>query len=164
MEYILSRKSIRKFKSDSVSNEMVNQILEAAMAAPCAMNQQPWHFVVITNREKLDLLASSSKFYLPLKTAPMAIMVAKTKEAVPVEVCVDYDLAIASENIMLAANYLGLGSVWLAVKPDPERMKLVGDVVGDNTLEVLNIIPIGYSDTYAEYKSKFDINKITYIN
>lgn len=163
MEYILSRRSVRKFTDEAVTNEQVNQILEAAMVAPSAMNQQPWHFVVITNREKLDLLAEGSKFYLPLKTAPMAIMVARTKEAVPVEACVDFDLAITSENIMLAANSLGLGSVWLAVKPDPARVKLVGEVIGDSELEVLNIIPIGYSANVVSYESKFDEKKISYV-
>ena len=73
MADLFHRVSIRKFKDEAVSNEDIGYILEAAMAAPSAKNQQPWEFYVVENREVLKQLGESSPFSAPAGKAPVAI-------------------------------------------------------------------------------------------
>lgn len=165
---ILSRTSKRKFDiSRGVPDDYINMLLHAGMAAPSGVNRQPWHFVVITSREVLDMLAEKLPYCHMAKEAPLAIAV-----------CGDsrnflggddstlwvQDVSAVSENILLMANALGLGAVWTAVYPHPDRAAIVSKVLGlDKTIVPFNIIPIGYSPDTHKPLDKWNPEKVTYI-
>jgi nitroreductase len=110
---ILSRRSIRKYTEEPVSDTDIEALLTAAMHAPSAVNEQPWHFVVIKSR---DILQEVSRL---IRTAPMA-----KYAAAAIAVCGDknlekfpglwvLDCSAAAENILLEAAGRRLGAVWL---------------------------------------------------
>ena len=147
LENILTRTSDRMFDpSKEVSEDDLNTILHAAMAAPTAVNRQPWQFVVVTNREMLDSMAAALP-YCHMATA--AIVVCGYKERF-LEGTDDHlwvqDLSAASENILLASHALGLGSVWTCLYPHTDRMGSVSEILSlPEDFIPFNVIPIGYT-------------------
>lgn len=109
MADLFHRVSIRKFKAEAVSNEDIGYILEAAMAAPSAKNQQPWEFYVVENREVLKQLGESSPFSAPAGKAPVAIVTAYREECDLPEFA-QIDMSIMMENLWLAADEIGLAA------------------------------------------------------
>ena len=75
MDVLFSRRSIRKYTTEAVSEEVLREILEAAMSAPSAGNQQPWHFVIINDRNILDKIPTFHPHSQMLKEAPVAILI-----------------------------------------------------------------------------------------
>jgi nitroreductase len=141
---ILSRRSIRKYAEGSISDEDIEALLRAAMHAPSAVNEQPWHFVVIKDRKILDAIPRISSTAQMAKYAALAIAVCADKNLEKLPGLWALDCSAASENILLAATARGFGAVWTAVYPFEERIKgikkllnLPGDVIP------LCIIPIG---------------------
>ena len=165
LENIMTRTSIRQFTDQPVAKDTLDLIVKAGMAAPSAMNKQPWAFVVVTEREILDSLNAKHP-YANLKTATAAIIVCgnmdKTIEGEGKEYWVQ-DCSAATENILLAAHGLGLGAVWCGVYPVEERIKEVSEVIGlpENVIP-LNIVTMGYPDEKPEPKDKFNSANIHY--
>jgi len=121
---ILSRRSIRKYTAEPVTDEEVHALLEAAMAAPSAMATDPWRFLVLRDRASLATLAEILPYGKMLNEAPLGIVVcgdiarANRQE-------LSYllqDCSAAVENLLLAAHFLGLGAVWLGVHPNEDRV------------------------------------------
>jgi nitroreductase len=116
---IFSRRSVREFTGAAVAEPDIRALLEAGMAAPSASNRKPWHFVTVTDRRKLDRLAEIHPHARMLSTAGLCIAVCGDKTISP-----DFwvqDCSAATENVLVAAALLGLGSVWLGVHPRPDR-------------------------------------------
>jgi nitroreductase len=143
---IYSRKSVRSFTGEAVSRETLIKILKAAMAAPSAVNIQPWAFVAITRRETLDELCAKLPYAKMLDRAGAAIVVCGIPDKDEV-FSKDYwvmDCSAASENILLACHALGLGAVWTAVHVDEERVENVRGILNiPENIIPLNVIPIG---------------------
>jgi nitroreductase len=155
---IHSRKSVRHFTGQEVSKELLEKILRAGMAAPTAVNKQPWSFVVITDRKTLDNLKDGLPSAKMLDKAGAAIIVCAIPEKAhgqKLEYSV-IDSACAGENILLAAEALGLGAVWTAAYPDNDKMAFVRNTLNipDNVIP-LNVIPIGYPTGVDKPKDKF---------
>ncbi|MCF7915644.1 MAG: nitroreductase family protein [Spirochaetaceae bacterium] len=164
MECILSRTSIRSFSDQAVEEDILRKLLDAGMAAPSAVNMQPWMFVVIHKRELLDTLADKLPYAKMLKQAPVAIVVCgdlrKTLDQREREYWVE-DCSAAAENILLAAHALGLGAVWTAVHPVPSRINAVQSTLHmPEYLIPLNVMPLGYPAESKEPKQKWDEGKI----
>ena len=140
IDVILSRHSVRKFTGALISEEDLNIIVKAGMAAPSAMNIQPWSFIVITDKLILNNLCKALPYAKMLDTAGAAIVVCgDSKEANWV-----VDCAAATENILLAAHSLGYGAVWTAVYKDESRIEPVRkECKIPNDIIPLNVIPIG---------------------
>lgn len=145
MNAIFNRRSIRKYTKQEISEEIIEKILRAAMAAPSAGNEQPWHFVVIKDK---DILYSIPKFHPyshMLREADCAIVVCcdlvlETNKGFWVQDC-----SAATENILIEATELGIGSVWLGVYPDKDRVKPVQALLGlPETVIPLCIVALGY--------------------
>jgi nitroreductase len=142
---IMTRRSIRSYDDRPVEPELVERLLRAAVAAPSAGNQQPWRFVVVTERRALDALSQTSPYAGMLARAPLAIAVCgeTVGERHPgywVEDC-----SAAMQNLLLAAHASGLGAVWLGYHPDAGRVERVRDVLGlPESVIVLGIASIGY--------------------
>ena len=124
-EAIHTRRSIRAFTSEPVSEADLTEVLRAAMSAPSAVNAQPWHFVVIDDRATLDAIPDIHPHAAMCRTAPAAIAVAAelALEKIPGLGYWTLDCSAAVENLLLAARGLGLGTVWCGIYPRPERME-----------------------------------------
>lgn len=81
MNEIFIRRSIRKYKQQAVEREKIQKILQAAMQAPSAGNQQPWEFIVVEDKQRLEQLSLVSPYAGPVKNAPLTIVVLANKSA-----------------------------------------------------------------------------------
>ncbi len=164
MECILSRTSIRDFSDSPVTPAEVTKLLAAGMAAPSAVNMQPWMFEIVDRRELLDALAEKLPYAKMLKNAPLAILVCgdlrKTLDQREREYWVE-DCSAAAQNILLAAHALGMGAVWTAVHPVGSRIDAVQSLLNmPDYLIPLNVIPVGYPAEGSAPKQKWDESKI----
>ncbi len=163
---ILNRKSVRKFLENKVEEDKIKQILEAAMAAPSAVNNQPWLFFVIDDRGLLDRLANELPYSKMLTTAPLAMVVCGDLELASEGWEQEFwiqDCSAATENILLAVEALGLGAVWTAVYPSEDRVEIVRNILNiPKNLMPLNVIPIGYPAANLHSQKKWDDSKINY--
>lgn len=158
LDNIASRKSVRSYTSEPVPDEMVEKLLRAAMAAPSAMNTQPWEFVVVRDRATLDALGEGLTYAKMLKEATLAVVVCGDKSR---ERWV-HDASAATENLLLAAEALGLGAVWTAAD-DPVRSSVVRDVLGvPDNMGTLCVIAIGFPSKEEKPKDKWKPEKIHY--
>lgn len=148
LENIHARTSIRSYLPKEVEEEKTEQLLRAAMAAPTATNRQPWAFIVIKDKAILEELATTLPYAKMAKEAPLAIAVCgdltKAISGDGQEYWVQ-DASAATENLLLAAQGLGLGAVWTGVYPIKERVKEVQGILHlPEHIVPLNVIPIGY--------------------
>ncbi len=158
LETIFARKSVRKYLPKPVEQEKTELLLKAGMAAPTGKNTQPWEFVVVTDRAALDSMAAALPYAKMLKEAPMAIVVCGdvTKSSYWY-----IDCAAAAENILLAAEALGLGAVWTATYPYEDRMEVAKKYTGlSDHIASLCIIPVGYPAVPHAPKDKWDESKV----
>jgi nitroreductase len=119
---ILTRRSVRTYTDEPIADDIIHDLLCAAMHAPSACNQQPWHFVVVRARPQLDAVARALPFGKMIHHAPLAIIVCADVKA---EICPGYwvqDCSAATENLLLAAHAAGLGAVWIGAYPIEERV------------------------------------------
>lgn len=121
-EAIATRRSIRQFQDRPVAEAHIQALVEAAMQAPSAGNQQPWHFVVITDRTKLDAIPSFHPYSKMVLQATVAILVCGDPIGKPWPDFWVQDCSAATQNLLLAARDRGLGTVWTGVYPVEERM------------------------------------------
>lgn len=165
LENIHNRKSVRQYTAEPVSEDHIQTMLKAAMAAPSAVNYQPWRFVVVTEREQLDAMAEVLPFARMLKQAPLAIIVCgetlwfEGKE----NIFWQQDCSAATQNLLLAAEALGLGAVWTGVYPDPQRSAELSAFLGlPETVQPLCAIPIGHPAGDDKPKDKWKPENIHY--
>lgn len=157
------RKSVRHFTGAPTSKTALEKILRAGMAAPTARNRQPWSFVAVTGREKLDALAARLPSAKMLQKAGAAIVVCTDpdKAAGKSREYAIIDASLASENILLAVEAMGLGAVWTAVYPDPELMDyLRSELAIPKGVIPLNVIPVGVPTGEDKPKNKFNVDNI----
>ena len=145
IEAIHGRRSIRSYTDEPVSEEDIEILLKAAMAAPSAGNQQPWHFVVIDDREVLDAIPEYHQYAAMLQEAPLAIAVCGDVEEEKHEGFWVQDCSAAIENLLLAAHSRGLGAVWLGVHPDASRVRGLRKLLDlPDSVVPLAVISIGH--------------------
>lgn len=167
MHNILNRKSVRSYTSEPVSKEQLDTLLRAAMAAPTGRDMRPWKFVVVNDPEAMKSLAQQLPYAKMLGEAQAAIAVCgdlsvKDKEGKP-STNWTFDCSAATENLLLAAEAMGLGAVWTGVYPYDERMSAVKKALQlPDHIIPLNLIPIGHPKGDAQPKDKYDANNIHY--
>ncbi|MDE5888280.1 MAG: nitroreductase family protein [Muribaculaceae bacterium] len=162
---IMTRTSVRQFTSQTIGKDTLETIVKAGMAAPTAVNAQPWAFIVVTEREMLDSIANVHP-WSNLKTAAAAIVVCGDMEKKLEGMAGDYwiqDCSAASENILLAAHAYGLGAVWCGVYPNPEILPGVKRVLGiPSTITPLSVITLGHPAQSSEPKDKWKPENVHY--
>lgn len=121
-QIILSRRSVRQYTEQAVSDEDIHIMLEAAMAAPSAGNAQPWEFLVIDDKDVLQTVSTLSPYMGMARNAPLAILVCGNLEREKYPGFWVQDCSAAIQNLMLAARSLELGSVWTGIYPVEERV------------------------------------------
>jgi len=169
LEIIKNRRSTRKFKSTPIPKEKVHALLEAAMLAPSACNTRPWRFIVITCRETLTKLVEVHPWAYMLNMAPLAIVMVAlpaTQDGMKDDIAKGFypqDCGAATENILLQAEAMGLGTCWCGVYPKP-MLPAVREVLQIPAEEQpFNIIAIGEKDEWPEPRGKYDEAKVTWI-
>jgi nitroreductase len=163
LETILTRRSIRKYIQKPVPDGLLDKLLEAAMYAPTANNSQSWEFVVINDRGMLDTISMVHPYAKMLKYAPMAILVCGNKDIESNEAYLCQNCSAATQNIMLAAHALGLGSVWLGVYPRAERIDPIRELLKlPAHILPISLISIGWPDEVRQAPDRFDRKKIHY--
>ncbi len=151
---VFARRSIRAYTGQPVSAEDIRSLLEAGMAAPSANNRQPWHFVVVRDRETLRELAEKHPYGKMLAGAAVAIAVCGDPS---VSDWWEQDCAAATENILIAAAGLGLGGVWLGCHGREERENAVRGILGvPGRLGVLSLICLGHPAEHKEPRTQYD--------
>ena len=163
MNAIFTRSSVRAFEDKPVEREKIELILKAAMSAPTAVNQRPWEFFVVTNREKLEKLSKVSPYAGMVAKAPVAIVICYHRDCRLPEFA-HIDCSIAAENIWLEFEELGLGGVMLGVAPYDDRIKLAGEIIElPENLVAFTIIPFGYPKSKHEQKDRFESDRVHWI-
>ncbi|MCK9163054.1 MAG: nitroreductase family protein [Bacteroidales bacterium] len=164
LKNILERKSVRTYTEQRVEKEDLEKLLRAAMAAPTAVNAQPWAFIAIDDREILDNLADLLPYAKMLKQAQAAIIVCGNMEKALEGEGQEYwiqDCSAATQNILLAAESLGLGAVWTGVYPKKERIEVVQNEVSlPKHIIPLCVIPIGWQTGKEKPKQKYNEENI----
>ncbi len=161
LQTILSRKSVKKFKSDSVDKQLIEQIVRAGMQAPTGLNKQSPIILAITNKEVRDKLsrinAGNDPFLRPdpFYGAPVVLVVLADK-SVPTHV---YDGTLVMGNMLLAAHSLGLGACWIHRAKEtfetPEGKQILRDLGVEGEYEGIGNCIVGYADmTPAEKPRK----------
>ena len=174
LETIFSRKSVRTYTDQPVSDEQVETLLRAAMAAPSGMNVQPWRFVVVRDQAVKDVLAGG--FNKMIAQAPVVFVICGETtmmrkpwgqpEAEPVEMANGnwvQDCSAATENLLLAAEALGLGAVWTAAYPYEDRVAPIREALGlPDNVAPLCVVPVGYPGGDDQPKDKWKPENIHY--
>ncbi|TAL34508.1 MAG: nitroreductase family protein [Spirochaetes bacterium] len=152
-----SRRSVRKFKSGEVSDTDIREILEAAMNAPSAMNEQAWHFVVLAGESLDEFLKINTN---TPEGAARGILVCGDTSASREDYYIQ-DCSAATQNILLAVHAKGLGSVWTTVFPDMRQAvsKLLN--LPDHVVP-FSFTPIGHPAAAQTYKTRYDEGKVHY--
>lgn len=122
LEAIFTRRSVRSFTQEAIGKDDLHDLLKAGMQAPSARNEQPWHFIVIDDPEKLHAVPEFHAHAKMLFEAPVAILVCSDRKLESKRAAWLQDCSAAAENILLAAHAKGLGGVWIGIFPDSERV------------------------------------------
>ena len=158
IKIIFDRRSIRQYTDEPIRETNVASLLEAGMAAPSASNRKPWHFVAITDRERLKALADAHPYGKMLSHVPLAIAVCGDPSISDWWV---QDCAAATENILIAVAGLGLGGVWLGCHGRPEREQVVRDVLEiPENIGVLSLLAIGHPAESKPARTQYDPMRI----
>ncbi len=168
MKIINERRSIRKYSDEAVSNEIIEKILRAAMQAPSARNQKPWHFLVCTKEKRKDLLEKTS---LELKNVSMAkdasfvIIFMTDKTNLLTEMMYPQDLSSAVTMSLLEACENGVGSCWCGIYPNEERMNKIKEIYDIKDYEPFAIVCYGYPQNKEDIKyiERYDESRIHWV-
>lgn len=163
MNEIFTRTSIRQFEAKEVEPEKIQEILRAGFSAPSALNQRPWEFFVVTDKETLQKLSKASPYAGTIAKAPAAIVICYRTNIKAVDFA-HIDCAVAAENILLELESLGLGGVFLAIAPLEERIQAVKQVLAlPENIAPFNIIPFGYPKNKRVPKDRFNDSCVHYM-
>lgn len=157
MDVIFKRNSIRSYKSEKVNEEDLKRILRAGMAAPSAENKDPWEFVFTTKREKLDEIATKHPHAKMVKEAPLCIAICANTNKQPNEGYYIQDCSAAIENMLLEAEVLGLGGVWIVGYPHEDLMEIIREIFKlPSNINPIAMISIGYPDEFKHNITEYD--------
>ncbi len=166
MNTIFTRRSIRNFLDKEVEQEKVEKILKAAMQAPSAGNGQPWEFIVVRGKENLETLSKYNPYAGSLKKANVGIVVLGNPQKSPFADYLQQDLGAVTQNILLQAAELGLGTCWFGTCPDKARMDYISKLYQlESHIVPFSVISLGYPDkeNANHFVDRFDPSAIRYI-
>ena len=163
IDAILSRRSIRRYTSKPVPEDLLNDLLKAAMSAPSAGNEQPWHFIIITDRKILNEIPGFHPYSHMLKEAQVAVVVCADIRLEKFKGFWVQDCSAASENLLIAAHAKGLGAVWTGIYPDNDRVLNLKKLLNlPEDVMPLSLIPIGWPAEKKEREDRFQQARIHY--
>lgn len=157
MKEIFERRSVRTYTDRDITPDEEERLLRAGMQAPSAGNERPWHFVVIRSRDTMQKINESQPYAKMLEKAPLCIAVCGDRRAqsFPFDFWVQ-DCSAAIQNMLLEAEHLGLGGVWLGVYPVPERVSNISALLGlPEDVLPLGLLAFGQPDKHPEPADRF---------
>jgi nitroreductase len=161
MQAILTRRSIRHYTGQPVAPDLVTAVLQAGMQAPSAGNQQPWHFVVITDPEIRQAIPAFHPYADMLPEASVAILVCGDLSLERYRGYWVQDCSAATQNILLAAHALGLGAVWVGLYPIEDRVVPMRKLLGlPDRVVPLALVPLGYPAQPIPPDNRFNAGRI----
>jgi len=160
-EVLMTRRSIRSYTDEPVSDGDVDKVLRAAMAAPSAGNEQPWHFVVIRDDDVMRQIMDVHPYSSMLEAADLCIAVLADLSLEKHKGYWVQDTSAATQNILLAAHALGLGAVWLGVHPVEEREKGLKAILNlPDGVECLSLVSIGHPAEPSGPADRYDADRV----
>jgi len=161
LEAIFTRRSVRNFKHELISEENLKDLLKAGMQAPSARNEQPWHFIVIDDLELLHAIPEFHPYARMLMDAPLAILVCSDRKLETKRASWLQDCSAATQNILLAAHAKGLGAVWLGIFPDSDRVKGMQDLLSIPTdVRPVSLVAVGYPVSLPEPEDRYKEERV----
>ena len=163
LDYILDRRSIRRFTDEKIDNNQIKIILTAAMYAPSAVNMQPWHFVVIDDRSMMEKVMEIHPYARMLQTASHAVVVCGDEQLQHDDGYWVVDCGAATQNLLLAAQTLGLGACWVGLHPREERKISFSRLLHlPSHVLPFAMIALGYPEELKPRPDRFHAEKVKY--
>ncbi len=161
LEAIFTRRSIRRFTGQPISEEDLKTVVKAGFYAPSAHNKQPWHFVIVRDKDALESIAKIHPYAKMLPQAGCGIIVCGDKEKEGMTGFLVEDCSAAIQNMLLAAHGLGLGAVWCGLYPVPQLTKPIGGLVNlPSEIVPVGMVVIGHKAEEKENAERFDDSKV----
>jgi len=161
IEAILTRRSIRKYTGKPVSDSDIKTLMECAMAAPSADNQQPWHYVVVDDREVLNGIAGAHPHAQMCKDAALAVVVCGDAGITKFPDYWPQDCAAATQNILVAARALGLGTCWCGVYPSQKHVPALRELLGiPEQVTPFSLIAVGHPAEQKPPGNRYDAARV----
>jgi len=158
---VLERRSIRRYTGKDVDEKDVRKVLEAAMAAPSAGNERPWHFVVLRDRKLLEGVMDVHPYAQMLRQSPVAVLVCGDPSLEKYKGFWVQDCAAATENMLIMATQLGLGAVWLGIHPIEERVHGLRLLLGiPQDIVPFALVPLGHPDELKRPVDRYDDSRV----
>ncbi len=163
LDLILTRRSIRKYRPQIIERDIILKILNAAMYAPSAVNKQPWHFIVVDDRNIMKRVMEIHRSSMMLESASHAVLICGDEK---LQHDVGYwiaDCGAATQNLLLAATSLGIGSCWIGLYPRENRMAAVSVLFGlPAHVKPFALVSLGYPAEEKEKPDRFKPERIFY--
>jgi nitroreductase len=161
LDAIRTRRSIRKFTPETVSDDHLDALLEAAMCAPSAGNQRPWQFVVVRDAQLREEIPNAHPYAQMAAHAPVVVVVCGDLNQERHKGFWIQDCAAATQNLLLAARALGLGAVWCGVYPREDRVRALQSLLRlPKSVIPLSLVPIGHPDEDKPFEDRFDRSRV----
>ena len=161
---IFNRRSYRKFLDKEVSMAKIEMLLKAGMQAPSACDGRPWEFYVITNKDKLLELASATPYSMCVKNCSVAIVPCYVDNKLKSPDYIICDMSACVENILIEAEEIGLGAVWIGGAPVRERIDSIRNILSlDKDIVPFCIIPVGYPVNRKDIEDRYDSSLVHFI-
>lgn len=161
LEAILNRRSIRQYTNEPVTDDQINILLKSAMYAPSAVNKQPWHFIVFRDKTLIRAITEKHPNASMLSQASAGIVVCWDEH---LQHDIGYgpvDCAAATQNILLTAYSMGIGSVWVGLYPRQQRMEFISEVFAlPEHIKGFSIISLGYPAEKKMQPQRFNTDRI----
>lgn len=161
LEALFTRRSVRRYTGEPVSEEHLEILLKAGFSAPSAHNRQPWHFIVVRDKDTLEEIARQHPYAKMLPQAGCGIVVCGDTTKEDREGFIIEDCSAAIQNILLAAHGLGLGAVWCGLYPVKERADVVAGILNiPPHIIPVGLIAVGHTQDTGKEVDRFDSKKV----
>ena len=161
LKTIFTRRSVRDFTQDPVSDNDLLDLLKAGMQAPSAKNEQPWHFIVIDDPELLQAIPAFHPHAEMLHDAPLAILVCSDRKLETKRASWLQDCSAATQNILLAAHSKGLGAVWLGIFPDADRVEGMKKLLSiPDGIRPVSLVALGHPRTVPAPMDRYKQDRV----
>ena len=161
IDAILTRRSIRKYTNQPVSDEQTEILLKAAMYAPSAVNTQPWHFIVFRDKTTAEKITAFHPNAHMIKNASLGILVCFDIKVQHDMGYGELDCSAATQNILLAAHGLGLGAVWIGIFPRKNRIVSIKELFSlPENITPLALVAVGYPDERKIAPSRYRTDRV----
>jgi len=158
LEAIARRRSVRRYKPDAVSQELIEKVVDAGRRAPTARNEQPWEFVVVTDAQMRSSLAAICDYGKFIKESPVCIVTFCRDTKYYLE-----DGCAAIENMLVAAEALGLGTCWVA-GDKKEYASTIAEKLGvPNTHRLIGLVAMGYAADSGQATKKRPLSEVLHM-